>query len=636
MAERGSQSEAAPVKFVGDDGNDAPDSDDDPFVRKLPMKTLANLASYTNPFQQKAQNLLRVKSNSSQSEPFARMPIDLNSSHVVIDAPLGLAPAALNDLGEGAAPNTIQHLQTSPSFVQDQVTHMDSRPLVNGFDLPAKIPNAQSMHSRQLFPLSTLATGPGAPEPLKAGPPGQRPQGPSKIESAFTSNWQGPSASNTTLPIHGAYPTHPYPEYPVLNMSKQSGGFPIGDHPRPISAMPYGHDGTRSSSEEHNIDAVSEVASVIRNFYIGAHSSSRSASGASAGERSSSGDANLVAPQLGLEKQDYFRSQRNSSESTGYGSGSGRIYQTSGYNAVSDTRVHTALCFSGQGPESNNRPLLTQSQHPTMMDPSLQNVPNMMDPHGAQSVTSNPSQISNLNGQTFAKYLANEALGSSISQCELPGLPYYDAGLRSGADERPKQPATMVQATPNLQDTSILQTVGYRSENIDELDLYSGSRVGAHLSYLPYGFDQYPYGATKMDDRMLLERDARIDAWFYSNTSRLGKSMSEALEERNHPKARASRFGAIRDGRPMSNAEPKKVYSEISIEEANNMPASEHAKPLLNLAFQSLLDWKDCERARELSKKTERKGKYLEDESDEGYGKLGSAALLPSSVPDSN
>lgn len=64
MASGSSQSDMASVKLEEEDGDDTPD--DDAFVRKLPMKTLVNLASYKNPFQQKAQHLLRVKSNPGQ------------------------------------------------------------------------------------------------------------------------------------------------------------------------------------------------------------------------------------------------------------------------------------------------------------------------------------------------------------------------------------------------------------------------------------------------------------------------------------------------------------------------------------------------------------------------------------------
>ena len=61
MTRGSSPSNMAAIKPEGDDDDDVPD--DDAFVRKLPMKTLVSLASYKNPFQQKAQNLLRVLLN---------------------------------------------------------------------------------------------------------------------------------------------------------------------------------------------------------------------------------------------------------------------------------------------------------------------------------------------------------------------------------------------------------------------------------------------------------------------------------------------------------------------------------------------------------------------------------------------
>ena len=51
----------ASVKLEEDD-DDITDAND-VFVQKLPMKTLVSLASYENPYQQKAQHMLRVKSN---------------------------------------------------------------------------------------------------------------------------------------------------------------------------------------------------------------------------------------------------------------------------------------------------------------------------------------------------------------------------------------------------------------------------------------------------------------------------------------------------------------------------------------------------------------------------------------------
>lgn len=61
VAHRSSQGDMASVK-LGEDDDDATDAND-VFVQKLPMKTLVSLASYENPYQQRAQHMLRVKSN---------------------------------------------------------------------------------------------------------------------------------------------------------------------------------------------------------------------------------------------------------------------------------------------------------------------------------------------------------------------------------------------------------------------------------------------------------------------------------------------------------------------------------------------------------------------------------------------
>lgn len=57
-----SQDDMASLKLEEDDDDDATDAND-VFVQKLPMKTLVSLASYENPYQQRAQHMLRVKSN---------------------------------------------------------------------------------------------------------------------------------------------------------------------------------------------------------------------------------------------------------------------------------------------------------------------------------------------------------------------------------------------------------------------------------------------------------------------------------------------------------------------------------------------------------------------------------------------
>ncbi|TFB03616.1 hypothetical protein CCMA1212_004721 [Trichoderma ghanense] len=177
---------------------DSSDDEDDSIsagaLKNMTVKSLQNLASYPNPNQKSAQKALlrgtRPKAGSSLgsglsglAQPFAYRNISpggvrLSSS----DEPsIGLRPAlsdpsALHQsymdrrrrarmMTSDAGPSS-----TYASFFESR----RSTPSTNG-DMPDSHPMA-SMH---------LATGPGAPKPLTAGPPGQRQYRPSTFESTF-------------------------------------------------------------------------------------------------------------------------------------------------------------------------------------------------------------------------------------------------------------------------------------------------------------------------------------------------------------------------------------------------------------------------------------------------------------------
>ena len=74
-AQSSSQEDMTSAKLEEDD-EDVTDAND-VFVQKLPMKTLVSLASYENPYQQRAQHMLRVKSNPGK---LTRMPACLFSN----------------------------------------------------------------------------------------------------------------------------------------------------------------------------------------------------------------------------------------------------------------------------------------------------------------------------------------------------------------------------------------------------------------------------------------------------------------------------------------------------------------------------------------------------------------------------
>lgn len=495
--------------------------------------------------------------------------------------------------------------------------------------------NAQPAHphSRQLslFPSSTLATGPGAPEPLKAGPPGKRPQGPSKIEGTLSGNFH---AAGMNTSAHGAYPTQPFCQYPVLNMPKDAGGSVMAAPPRPISVRNHGHDGA-GSSQEH-INTASE-ASAFMAFDLGSHPGIRATMRTAAGETSGSEASSRVATPPGFSsfsRQDPSRSQGNSSQSARSVSGGVNLRkasaynQPSSYNVMSGQRVHTAHPLPDQRLKADNQSLLAECLG--RVDPPGQEMPNAIEARRAQLVGPFPSHFPNNTVQPLAKHWDNENLGSDILPVGSAHALHGDSDIMPGRGVGQRQLNVTEQASIGLQTMWTSQGADFCSRDVEKLEPCGWDAAEYQKPY----FGQYPYGAANMEDQVLRENEAKINAWFYSNTRRLGKSMDEALDERRHPNARPSPFGAIGDGRPKPKPEPKKAYHHMSIEEANEMPASEHAKPLLNLAYQALLDFREIELSRESAKKNERKVK--DGENGDSCAKLGSAALLPGSFSDSD
>lgn len=485
--------------------------------------------------------------------------------------------------------------------------------------VPPKIPTGtQPPHPRQpsLFPSSTLATGPGAPEPLRAGPPGQRQQGPSKIERALAANSNDAGMRNSAQPLPGTHSIQPYRQYPALSVSKEAGGISMTGHPRPISVRYCGQDGARSSKE--HAEAMSDVGAAISNFDSSSHIDICGATRASTGERSATESSSRVPTPRGFNKQDHGRGPGSSSPSARCGTGGVSVHQPSSYNAMPGGGTHTALLNVDQRSGLSDEALF--AQQPKSVDPSCQNMAIAMDTRGAQFVVVNPSQISSGSGEFFTRCWGNENLGSNIRQLDSTNVPCGDTAIVPVA----------AQAPVSIHTTSAPRGAEYWSEGVGNLAPYVWDPAEYHMP----SFGQYPHGAVKVNDQMLREGEAKINAWFYSNTSRLGKTIDDVLEERKHPKARSSPFGAIGDGRPVPGSGLKKTYSQISIDEANEMPASEHAGPLLNLAFQALLNFKDTEETRECLMKNERKVKAGDGECEERLEKLGSAALLSGSFSD--
>ncbi|KAH7176567.1 hypothetical protein EDB81DRAFT_875369 [Dactylonectria macrodidyma] len=92
-------------------------------------------------------------------------------------------------------------------------------------------------------------------------------------------------------------------------------------------------------------------------------------------------------------------------------------------------------------------------------------------------------------------------------------------------------------------------------------------------------------GTDRLTDEEIAVRHEKINRHWYAGADLLGKSMDDVLDEARRRKM-GTTFGAIGDGRPLKI---KEQYGPIKITEANHMSVAEHAKPLLNMAFASVL-----------------------------------------------
>ncbi|SPO00124.1 uncharacterized protein DNG_02976 [Cephalotrichum gorgonifer] len=557
----------------------------DAFVEKLPMKSLVSLASYENPYQQKAQHVLRVKSNPGL--PSGGVPTAFRSSHEAVGLSTSHQPRSL---------------ATTPNAISSQPTQVDVRPLGDyASALPKTQTNSQLAHPRQSRPFlsSALATGPGAPEPLKAGPPGQRQQGPSKIESTFVSNLHA-AGVNTAQPVHPIHSTQPLRPYSTLNMTNGTDGLGMTGPSPQIPTAYYSHDGVGSDHDHPSLHTISRTA---------------------AGEGPESEMCDQVITPAGFVRHGLARSNGNSGQSARLDSDGAPVHQPSTYNFIPDQGGHDTHPLADRGLGFNDA--LALARNNTRFDLARQ-ILEARRAMGYPGFNEAPS----INSYELSKSWANENLGSNILQSSsVDG----NAGSVSSHEESRAQLSTTTQAVAGSQSMSTTRDPYYWIRKVENLDPYDWDPAQYHQPY----HGRYPHGATKMDGEMLRERDAKINAWFYSNTSRLGKTMGQVLEERKHSIARPSPFGAIGDGRP--KPEKKQTYAHISIDEANEMPASDHAKPLLNLVFQAILDHKDTEEAREFADTSGRKAnKEVDCGEQEELDKLGSAVLVPGSVCDAD
>lgn len=155
----------------GDQEEDDDDADDDGIeevepLRRMSVKSLTNLASYLNPMQKPAQKLLtKAQLAPTLTDPYGQeMQVPSYQHPEFLGEPRSLLRPSRSDL-------------TATGDRADKNSGL-SRPLrvPPGFDVLSQNgnPNPGYQAAREPTPRSLLYKGPGVPQPLTAGPPGQR------------------------------------------------------------------------------------------------------------------------------------------------------------------------------------------------------------------------------------------------------------------------------------------------------------------------------------------------------------------------------------------------------------------------------------------------------------------------------
>lgn len=92
----------------------------------------------------------------------------------------------------------------------------------------------------------------------------------------------------------------------------------------------------------------------------------------------------------------------------------------------------------------------------------------------------------------------------------------------------------------------------------------------------------------RMTDEELAARNQRINDLWYAGAGLLGKATSDHMNEARQRAKKVHKYGVIGDQRP-SLDKAKIEYPHIDIKDANRMPVSEHAAPLINMMFGAIL-----------------------------------------------
>lgn len=195
FVDRSTQDETGDVMQEHDIDDDDKDTSEDPLLNNLPVQSLYNLSLYPNPSQERAKKALRrgEKSFLRSAQPSLAGPSA--SSRGRDPMPPSLRPIAADSVTtkRGSFTPTTMLRQAQSDAEANRRTQPDSRSNVN----TSRLAGSRSVYPRfsgtgqndetdvRDRASTTLSTGPGAPRPLTAGPPGQRQYRPSTFESTF-------------------------------------------------------------------------------------------------------------------------------------------------------------------------------------------------------------------------------------------------------------------------------------------------------------------------------------------------------------------------------------------------------------------------------------------------------------------
>ena len=105
---------------------------------------------------------------------------------------------------------------------------------------------------------------------------------------------------------------------------------------------------------------------------------------------------------------------------------------------------------------------------------------------------------------------------------------------------------------------------------------------------------RFEYRTDRLNASEIEARNDRIDRLWYSGSGILDKSTADTMVDVRFRRLQHS-LGAIGDGRPNKS---KREYRPISFEEAAKMTTAEHAKPLLDMGFASIVRWNEEQAAK--------------------------------------